>query len=90
MAANDERLRKSVYEVRAEVRYAQRKFLGFSEEAATKHGVRASFSAKGLRLLEKLYRVHRDELRSAGSQLTETLQKATARIPVKVAVPIPP
>lgn len=151
MAANDEPLRKSDYEALAEFRYALRKFLGFSEEAATKHGVtpqqyqallaiegfpgrnwvtvgelaeqmriahhsavglvdrmeamklvkrgavredrrrvRVSLSAKGLRLLEKLYRVHRDELRSVGSQLTATLQKAAARIPVKVTVASPP
>lgn len=147
MAANDEPLAKSDYEALAEFRYALRKFLGFSEEAATKHGVtpqqyqallaiegfpgrnwvaigelaeqmriahhsavglvdrmeamklvkrtaakddrrrvRVSLSAKGRKLLEKLYRVHRDELRSLGPQLTAALQKAAARIPARVVV----
>jgi DNA-binding MarR family transcriptional regulator len=147
MRANAEPLTKGDYEVLAEFRYALRKFLGFSEEAATQHGVtpqqyqallaiegfpgrdwvtigelaeqmriahhsavglvdrmeamklvkrraatedrrrvRVSLTAKGLKLLEKLYRVHRDELRSSGPQLTASLQKAAARIPARIAV----
>src|SRR5688572_33499500 len=31
--------------------------------------VRVTLTAKGLKLLERLYRVHREELRSSGSQL---------------------
>lgn len=147
MAAKDEPLAKGDYEALAEFRYALRKFLGFSEEAATRHGVtpqqyqallaiegfpgrnwvtigelaeqmriahhsavglvdrmeamklvkrspgkedrrrvEVSLSAKGLKLLEKLYRVHRDELRSVGPQLTAALQKAATRIPAKLVV----
>lgn len=147
MAANDEPLRKSDYETLAEFRYALRKFLGFSEEAAAKHGVtpqqyqamlaiegfpgrnwltigelaeqmriahhsavglvdrmetmklvkrsaakddrrrvQVTLSAKGRTLLEKLYRVHRDELRSCGPQLTALLQKAAARIPARITL----
>ena len=147
MAANDEPLRKSDYEALAEFRYALRKFLGFSEEAAKEHGVspqqyqallaiegfpgrswvtmgelaeqmriahhsavglvdrmevmklvkrsaaredrrrvEVSLTAKGLKLLEKLYRVHREELRTFGPQLTASLQKAAARIPAKITV----
>jgi DNA-binding MarR family transcriptional regulator len=151
MASNDEPLGKSDYEALAEFRYALRKFLGFSEEAATKHGVtpqqyqallaiegfpgrnwvtvgelaeqmriahhsavglvdrmetmklvkrssakedrrrvEVSLTTKGLKLLEKLYRVHREELRSFGPQLTASLQKAAARIPAKITVASPP
>jgi DNA-binding MarR family transcriptional regulator len=147
MAAKNERLTKGDYESLAEFRYALRKFLGFSEKAATKHGVtpqqyqallaiegfagrnwvtvgelaeqmriahhsavglvdrmeamklvkrtaakddrrhvQVSLSAKGLKLLEKLYRVHRDELRSCGPQLTASLQKAASRIPARIVV----
>lgn len=142
-----ETLAKRDYEALAEFRYALRKFLGFSEEAAKRHGVtpqqyqallaiegfpgrswvsvgelaeqmriahhsavglvdrmetlglvrrtpaeddrrrvRVALTAKGLKLLEKLYRVHRDELRSSGAQLTALLQKAAARIPARIAV----
>ena len=45
--------------------------------------VQVTLTAKGKKLLEKLYRVHRDELRSSGPQLTVLLQKAAARIPAK-------
>lgn len=151
MAANDEPLRKADYEALAEFRYALRKFLGFSEEAAREHGVtpqqyqamlaiegvpgrnwmtvgelaeqmriahhsavglvdrmeamrlvkrsagredrrrvQVALTPKGLRLLEKLYRVHREELRSIGSQLTGSLQKAAARIPAKITLASPP
>ncbi len=147
MSAQDEPLTKSDYEALAEFRYALRKFLGFSEEAAKEHGVtpqqyqallaiegfpgrnwvtigelaeqmrvahhsavglvdrmesmklvhrrsarddrrrvQVTLTAKGRKLLEKLYRVHRDELRSCGSQLTTLLQKAASRIPPRVAV----
>jgi len=147
MAAKDEPLTKSDYEALAEFRYALRKFLGFSEDAASKHGVtpqqyqallaiegfpgrnwvtigelaeqmriahhsavgladrmeaiklvkrstarddrrrvRVSLSSKGLKLLDKLYRVHRNEVRSCGPQLTALLQKAAARIPAKISV----
>lgn len=147
MAANDESLGKCDYEALAEFRYALRKFLGFSEEAAKEHGVtpqqyqallaiegfpgrnwvtmgelaeqmriahhsavglvdrmeamqlvrrsaaredrrrvKVSLTAKGLKLLEKLYRVHREELRTIAPHLTASLQKAAARIPAKIAV----
>lgn len=145
MPAAHEPLSKIDYEALAEFRYALRKFLGFSEAAAARHGVTpqqyqvllaiegfpgrnwvaigelaeqmriAHHSAvglvdrmeamrvvrrvvatedrrrvhvvltpKGRKLLEKLYRVHRDELRSCGTQLTALLHKAAARIPPKV------
>jgi DNA-binding MarR family transcriptional regulator len=51
--------------------------------------VRVSLTAKGLKLLEKLYRVHRDELRSTGPQLAALLQKAAARIPAKILLASP-
>jgi DNA-binding MarR family transcriptional regulator len=51
--------------------------------------VRVSLTAKGLKLLEKLYRVHRDELRSTGPQLASLLQKAAARIPARVPLASP-
>lgn len=143
-------LTKGDYEALAEFRYALRKFLGFSEEAATKHGVtpqqyqallaiegfpgrswvsigelaeqmrvahhsavglvdrmetlrlvkrtsaeedrrrvRVTLSPKGRKLLEKLYVVHRDELRSSGSHLAALLQKAAARIPPKILLASP-
>jgi DNA-binding MarR family transcriptional regulator len=143
-------LSKADYEALAEFRYALRKFLGFSEAAASEHGVtpqqyqallaiegfpgrnwvtmgelaeqmrtahhsavglvdrmetmrlvkrtvvkndrrwvRVTLTAKGLRVLEKLYRVHRDELQSSGSQLTALLQKAATRIPAKISLASP-
>lgn len=48
--------------------------------------VQVSLSRKGLKLLEKLYRVHRDELRSCGPQLTASLQKAALKIPARISV----
>ena len=51
--------------------------------------VRLALTAKGLKLLEKLYRVHRDELRSSGTQLAALLQKAAARIPAKIPLASP-
>src|SRR5688572_16838077 len=144
MPSINETLNKADYEALAEFRYALRKFLGFSEAAASEHGVtpqqyqallaiegypgrnwvtigelaeqmrvahhsavglvdrmeamrlvkrtaakedrrrvRVCLTAKGLKLLERLYRVHRDELRSSGAQLAALLQKAAARIPAK-------
>ena len=143
-------LAKADYETLAEFRYALRKFLGFSEAAASKHGVtpqqyqallaiegfpgrnwvsigelaeqmriahhsavgladrmeamrlvkrtaarddrrrvRVALTAKGLRRLEKLYLVHRDELRSTGPQLARLLQKAAAHIPAKITLASP-
>lgn len=145
-AASDGNLTKADYELLAEFRYALRKFLGFSEQAASTHGVspqqyqallaiegfpgrnwvtigelaeqmriahhsavglvdrmetlrlvkrspsaedrrrvHVSLTAKGLKLLEKLYRVHRAELRSCGPQLVELIQKAATRIPARSA-----
>ena len=142
MSTREQTLSKADFEVLAEFRYALRKFLGFSEKAASQHGVtpqqyqallaiegypgrdwvtigelaeqmrvahhsavglvdrmetmklvkrtpakedrrrvQVSLSAKGRKLLEKLYLVHREELRSSGVQLTALLQKAAARIP---------
>lgn len=135
-------LTKADYEALAEFRYALRKFLGFSEDAARERGVtpqqyqallaiegfpgrnwvtigelaeqmriahhsavglvdrmetmrlvkrapvpedrrrvRVSLTSKGLKLLEKLYHAHREELRSSGPQLSSLLLKAAARIP---------
>ena len=150
MASKRSSLGKADYEALAEFRYALRKFLGFSEDAARKHGVtaqqyqallaiegfprrnwvtigelaeqlrvahhsavglvdrmeamrlvkrtaeeedrrrvRVSLTAKGLKLLEKLYLVHRDELRSSGQQLSALLQKAAARIPARISFASP-
>jgi DNA-binding MarR family transcriptional regulator len=147
MTAKTDALTKSDYEALAEFRYALRKFLGFSEDAAKTHGVtpqqyqallaiegfpgrnwvtigelaeqmriahhsavglvdrmekmklvkrrcaredrrrvQGTLTVKGLKLLENLYRVHRDELRSSGPQLTALLQKAAARIPPRIVV----
>jgi Transcriptional regulators len=150
MASSEEPLSKADYEALAEFRYALRKFLSFSETAATAHGVtpqqyqallaiegypgrnwvtigelaeqmriahhsavglvdrmesmrlvkrtasredrrrvQVTLTAKGLKLLEKLYRVHRDELRTKGPQLTSLLQKAAARIPPRATFASP-
>ena len=150
MPSKPEALSKADYEALAEFRYALRKFLGFSETAASEHGVtpqqyqallaiegfpgrnwvtigelaeqmrtahhsavglvdrmeamrlvkrtaakedrrrvQVTLTAKGRRLLEKLYRVHRDELRSSGPQLAVLLQKAAARIPAKIPLASP-
>lgn len=145
MASKNHPLDKRDYETLAEFRYALRKFLGFSEEAASQHGVtpqqyqallaiegfpgrnwvtigelaermriahhsavglvdrmaamrvvrriaskddhrrvQVALTAKGRKLLEKLYRVHRDELRSSGAQLAALLRKAAVRIPARI------
>ena len=142
MAAKEGRLSKEDYQTLAEFRYALRKFLGFSEDAATQHGVtpqqyqamlaiagfpgrdwlsvgelaeqmriahhsavglidrleamklvkriaekedrrrvRVELTAKGRKLFEKLYRVHREELRTTGPRLAGLLQKAASQIP---------
>lgn len=131
-------LTKADYELLAEFRHTLRTFLGFSETAATDHGVtpmqyqallaiqgfpgrewvtvgelaarlrvahhsavglvnrmqalqlverrpcpddqrrvRVSLTAKGLKILGKLYRVHRAELRSVGPQLIALLRRAS-------------
>lgn len=133
---------KADYELLASFRYALRKFLGFSENAAIEHGispqqyqvllaiegfpgrnwvtmgelaeqmriahhsavgmvdrmeglglvkrvssehdrraVQVSVTRKGHCILEKLYRIHRAELRSVGPQLAALLQKAASRAP---------
>jgi DNA-binding MarR family transcriptional regulator len=51
--------------------------------------VRVTLTAKGLKLLERLYLVHREELRSSGPQLTALLQKAATRIPAKIPLASP-
>ena len=137
-----ERLTKADYELLAAFRYALRKFLGFSEDAAIANGVspqqyqtllaiegfpgrnwvtvgelakqmriahhsavgmvdrmeglgllkrasseqdrrrvQVSLTRKGNYILEKLYRIHRAELRSVGPQLAALLQKAASRAP---------
>jgi DNA-binding MarR family transcriptional regulator len=137
-----ESLTKADYELLAAFRYALRKFLGFSEEAAIEKGispqqyqvllaiegfpgrnwvtmgelaeqmriahhsavgivdrmeglglvkrvsskhdrrrVQVSVTRKGRHILEKLYRIHRAELRSVGPQLAALLQKAASRAP---------
>ena len=137
-----ERLTKADYELLAAFRYALRKFLGFSEDAAIANGVspqqyqtllaiagfpgrnwvtigelaeqmriahhsavgmvdrmeglgllkrasseqdrrrvQVSLTRKGHYILEKLYRIHRAELRSVGPQLAALLQKAASRAP---------
>lgn len=146
-----ETLSKADYESLAEFRYALRKFLSFSEEAAVSAGVspqqyqallaiegfpgrnwvtigelaeqmriahhsavglvdrmetlklvkrtpsaqdrrrvQVSLTRKGLKLLEKLYLIHRAELRSSGAQLAALLQKSAARIPARIVVSSPP
>ena len=146
MSNRDQTLSKADFEALAEFRYALRKFLGFSEKAASQNGVtpqqyqallaiegfpgrdwvtigelaeqmriahhsavglvdrmeamnlvkrtpvkedrrrvQVSLSAKGRKLLKKLYLVHREELRSSGVQLTALLQKAASRIPAQRA-----
>ena len=133
---------KEDYELLAAFRYALRKFLGFSENAAIANGVspqqyqtllaiegfpgrnwvtigelaeqmriahhsavgmvdrmeglgllkrasseqdrrrvQVSLTRKGHYILEKLYRIHRAELRSVGPQLAALLQKAASRAP---------
>ena len=150
MESHEESLSKADYETLAEFRYALRKFLGFSEAAASEHGVtpqqyqallaiegfpernwvtigelaeqmrvahhsavglvdrmetmrlvkrttakedrrrvRVALTAKGLKLLEKLYLVHREELRSSGPQLAKLLQKAASQIPAKITLASP-
>jgi DNA-binding MarR family transcriptional regulator len=145
-SARNESLTKADYQLLAEFRYALRKFLGFSENAASEHGVtphqyqallaiegypgrdwvtigelaeqmriahhsavgladrmeamklvrrkssaedrrrvQLSLTASGRKLLDKLYRVHRAELRSTGPQLAALLQKAAQQIPRKVS-----
>ena len=51
--------------------------------------VHVALSAKGRKLLEKLYLVHREELRSSGAQLAALLQRAASRIPAKIALASP-
>ena len=150
MESHEESLSKADYETLAEFRYALRKFLGFSEAAASEHGVtpqqyqallaiegfpernwvtigelaeqmrvahhsavglvdrmetmrlvkrttakedrrrvRVALTAKGLKLLERLYLVHREELRSSGPQLAKLLQKAASQIPAKITLASP-
>jgi DNA-binding MarR family transcriptional regulator len=43
--------------------------------------VQVSVTRKGRHILEKLYRIHRRELRSVGPQLAALLQKAASRTP---------
>jgi DNA-binding MarR family transcriptional regulator len=137
-----ESLTKADYELLAAFRYALRKFLGFSEEAAIEKGispqqyqvllaiegfpgrnwvtmgelaeqmriahhsavgmvdrmeglglvkrvsskhdrrrVQVSVTTKGRHILEKLYRIHRAELRSVGPKLAALLQQAASRAP---------
>lgn len=51
--------------------------------AEDRRRVHVSLSPKGLRLLERLYRVHREELKAAGPRLIQLLQKAATDIPDK-------
>ena len=135
-------LTKADYALLAEFRYNLRKFLGFSEAAATRHGltpqqyqallaiqgypgrewvtvgelaeqmqvrhhsavglvdrmaklglvrrataaddrrrVEVTLTAKGLRTLEKLYREHREELRTTGPRLIGLLRRAADQPP---------
>lgn len=137
-------LTKEDYELLAEFRYTLRKFLGFSEVAASEHGltphqyqallaiqghpgrtrvsigelaermqvahhsavglvnrmeklglvrravakedrrrVEVGLTPKGLRILEKLYRVHRDELRAVGPRLIGLLKQAADQPPTQ-------
>ena len=150
MAATQQPLTKTDFETLAEFRYALRKFIGFSEEAAAAQGVtpqqyqallaiagfpgrhwvtvgelaeqmriahhsavglidrmerlvllkrvhekvdrrrvRVQLTPKGRKVLEKLYRVHRDELRVSGPQLGALLHKAASRIPAKIILASP-
>jgi DNA-binding MarR family transcriptional regulator len=49
--------------------------------------VQIALTRSGLRVLEKLYRVHWDELRSSGPKLVASLQKASARAAKGTRVP---
>lgn len=138
----EKNLTKADYELLAEFRYTLRTFLGFSEAAATRHGVspqqyqallaiegfpgrnwvsigelaekiriahhsavglvnrmvavglvvrtpsqedrrrvQVALTAQGLAVLEKLYRVHQEELRSVGPQLIGLLRRAVDESP---------
>ena len=49
--------------------------------------VQVALTAKGLSVLEKLYRAHRDELRSVGPQLVGLLRRASEATPEKKSAP---
>lgn len=51
--------------------------------------VQVTLTRKGRQLLEKLYFVHRAELRSSGPTLIKALQKAAARIPARATFASP-
>jgi DNA-binding MarR family transcriptional regulator len=150
MTASDAPLTKRDYENLAEFRYALRRFLRFSENAAARHGVtpqqyqallaiegfpgrnwvtigelagqmclahhsavglvdrmeemalvrraparedrrrvHVRLSPKGLRLLEKLLRVHREELGTCGPRLATLLQQAATRLPPRAGFASP-
>lgn len=147
-AQSPENLTKKDYELLAEFRYTLRKFLGFSESAATSHKVspqqyqallaiegfpgrnwvtigelaeqlrtahhsavglvdrmealrlvrrsksaedgrrvQVSLTPKGLGVLEKLYRAHRQELKTIGPKLIGLLQKASVELPGEASPP---
>ncbi len=142
MSVKNSGLTKTDYQLLAEFRYRLRRFLGFSEQAARKHGISPqqyqvllaiegypernrvtmselaeqmcvthhsmvgmvnrmeeqglvqrepgtedkrlvwiSVKPKGLRILEQLYRVHRDALRYTGPQMAELLRQASNKLP---------
>lgn len=144
-----ENLTKKDYELLAEFRYTLRKFLGFSEAAATSHKVspqqyqallaiegfpgrnwvtigelaeqlrtvhhsavglvdrmealrlvrrfksaedgrrvQVSLTPKGQGVLEKLYRAHRQELKTIGPKLIGLLQKASVELPGETSRPV--
>ncbi len=146
-----ENLTKKDYELLAEFRYTLRKFLGFSEVAATSHKVSAqqyqallaiegfpernwvtigelaeqlriahhsavglvdrmealqlvrrskstedarrvqvTITPKGLDVLAKLYRIHREELKTIGPKLIGLLQKASVELPANTSPQVLP
>jgi DNA-binding MarR family transcriptional regulator len=60
-----------------------------SASAEDRRKVQVTLTRKGRQLLEKLYLVHRAELRSSGPTLITALQKAASRIPTRATFASP-
>lgn len=61
--------------------------VGRKPSSEDRRRVNVSLTRKGRVLLEKLYRVHRAELRTAGPKLVSLLQKAAKQIPADTETP---
>lgn len=89
------RNRVSIGELAEQMRIAHHSAVGLVDRMETMQLVRrlpteqdrrrveVTLTTKGRKLLEKLYCVHRDELRSSGAQLAALLRKAARRIPMR-------